>query len=61
MHELRGVIERENAACGILLTLEKPTGPMIKEAKMAGQFNTDYSRPIDRLQIATVEEILAGA
>jgi hypothetical protein len=31
-------IECEKAVAGILITLEKPTKPMIQEAKQAGQF-----------------------
>jgi hypothetical protein len=57
MAELRGTIEREKAAAGILITLEKPTKPMIQEAKQAGQFKGDFAT-FDRLQIVTVEEIL---
>jgi len=55
--ELRGTIEREKAAAGILITLEKPTKPMMQEAKQAGQFKGDFAA-FDRLQIVTVEEIL---
>ncbi|HVE55996.1 MAG TPA: hypothetical protein VNB22_04155 [Pyrinomonadaceae bacterium] len=57
MSELRGTIEREKAAAGILITLEKPTKPMIQEAKQAGQFKGDFAT-FDRLQIVTVKEIL---
>jgi hypothetical protein len=55
--ELLGTIEREKAAAGILITLEKPTKPMLNEAKQAGQFKGDFAT-FDRLQIVTVQEIL---
>lgn len=61
MRDLRGTIEREEAACGILITLEDATKPMQQEAREAGQFKSDYLPPIDRLQIVTVQEILEGA
>ena len=61
MRDLRGTIEREEAACGILITLEEPTKPMRQEAREAGQFKSDYLPPIDRLQIVTVREILDGS
>ena len=60
IRELRGVIERENAAGGILITLEEPTEPMKKEIKQAGQFKGEF-KSFDKLQIVTVKEILDGA
>ncbi|HYP02327.1 MAG TPA: DNA methyltransferase, partial [Pyrinomonadaceae bacterium] len=59
MRDLRGTIEREDAAAGVLITLEEPTAPMRKETKQAGQFKGDFST-FDRLQIVTVQEILDG-
>ena len=58
---MRGVVERENAACGILITREPPSKPMIQEAKTAGQFKLENFAAFDRLQIVTVQEILDGA
>ena len=60
IRDLRGVIERENAASGILITLETPSKPMLAEAREAGQFTSDYVAALDRLQIVTVQEILDG-
>lgn len=60
MGELRGTIEREGAAAGILITRHAPTKPMITEAKEAGKFKETYLPPFDRLQIVTVQEILDG-
>jgi hypothetical protein len=39
-HDLRGVIEREEAAIGVFIALEAPTAPMRKEAAEAGFFQT---------------------
>jgi len=58
--ELRGTIERENAACGIMITRHESTKPMLLEAKEAGQFKPEYHTAFDRLQIVTVQEILDG-
>jgi site-specific DNA-methyltransferase (adenine-specific) len=57
IHKLKSVIERENALCGLFVTLEKPTKPMIAEAAAAGFADTPFGR-IPRLQILTVEGIL---
>lgn len=59
--ELRGTLEREGAACGILITRHEPTSAMRLEAKGAGPFQPQYHTPFDRLQIVTVQQILDGA
>ena len=61
MGELRGTIEHEGAAAGIMITRNEPTKPMIQEAKEAGQFKPEHYNAFDRLQIVTVQEILDGA
>lgn len=53
-------VEREGAACGILITRNEPTKPMMSEAKAAGQFKPEHFAAFDRLQIVTVQEILDG-
>lgn len=58
--ELRGTVEREGAACGIFITRNEPTKPMIQEAKEAGKFKPEMFPEIDRLQIVTVQDILDG-
>jgi len=59
VRDLRGVIERENAEMGILVTLTEPTGPMRTEAEAAGNVSKSAHGRIPRIQIATVEEMLA--
>jgi DNA modification methylase len=64
VRDLRGVIEREKAEIGALLTLDEPTKAMRAEAASAGF----YKQPVvaqggqhyPRLQILTVAELLAG-
>lgn len=59
VRDLRGVIEREGATIGVLLSLNAPTGPMRAEAAAAGLYDSPWgSHP--RLQIITVGELLAG-
>jgi site-specific DNA-methyltransferase (adenine-specific) len=59
IRDLRGVIERENASIGVLITLEKPTAPMIKEAAKAGfyQFSGIKSENYPKIQILTIEDL----
>src|SRR5207244_117069 len=61
-HQLRGVIEREDAAIGVFITLEPATKDMRKEAADAGfwQTKTLAGTKHPRLQILTIEELLAG-
>ena len=61
IRELRGIIEREKAAIGVLLTLEPPTKAMVREAADAGFYNSPWNgRKHPRIQIITVEELLSG-
>lgn len=55
VRDLRGVLDREKAEIGVLVTLEPPTSPMTIEAASAG-FWGDYPR----IQILTIEELLVG-
>jgi len=59
VRDLRGVVGREKALGGILVTLESPTKDMKKEAASAGVYSWgSQSYPV--LQILTIEELLAG-
>lgn len=61
VRELRGVIERENAAIGVLLTLEKPSKPMRAEAASAGFYTSPFGNSKHpRLQIITIQDLLGG-
>lgn len=59
VRDLRGVIEREKAEVGVLLTLEEPTKPMITEAAAAGFYKSPWGGH-PRLQILTIAELLEG-
>jgi DNA modification methylase len=56
---LRGDMEREKAAMAVLIILEKPTHPMIEDAKAAGTYHHEVmSKSYDKIQIVTVREII---
>ncbi|MHB0922573.1 MAG: DNA methyltransferase [Bellilinea sp.] len=59
IRDIRGVVERENAAIGVLITLEPPSSEMIKEAVSAGFFSSElWQRKYPRLQILSIEDLL---
>jgi len=62
VRDLRGVLDREKAAIGVFITLQKPTQPMIKEASSAGfySFSGIKSENYPKIQIITIEELLDG-
>jgi DNA modification methylase len=61
VRDLRGVIEREKAEIGVLITLEEATKPMKTEAASAGFYKSPWgNKNFPRLQILTVEELLDG-
>ncbi len=61
IHELRGVIEREDAAIGVFITLELPTQPMTREALEAGWYESDFwDKQYRKLQILSIRDLLDG-
>jgi DNA modification methylase len=61
VRDLRGVIEREHAEIGVLITLQEPTDPMRREAAGAGFYNSPWTgKDHPRLQILTIEQLLEG-
>jgi len=61
VRDLRGVIEREGAVIGVLITLHPPTASMRAEAADAGFYESKvWQRKYPRLQIFTVSELLEG-
>jgi DNA modification methylase len=59
VHELRGVVEREKAEVGVLLSFEEPTRPMREEAASAGFYTSPWGKH-PRVQLLTVADLLAG-
>jgi site-specific DNA-methyltransferase (adenine-specific) len=61
VRDLKGVLEREKAAIGALITLREPTKPMLTEAAAAGFYESkEFSGRYPRPQILTIAELLAG-
>jgi len=61
VRDLRGVVDRENAQIGVLISMEKPTKPMRTEAASAGFYKSPWQKePYPKLQILTIEELLSG-
>jgi DNA modification methylase len=61
LRDLRGVVEREKAEIGVLLTMQEPTQPMRTEVAGAGFYHSPgWNKDYARLQILTVAELLTG-
>ncbi|MCL4295721.1 MAG: restriction endonuclease [Anaerolineae bacterium] len=62
VRDLRGTVEREEAAIGVFITLEPPTVEMEREAVTAGFYHSPgWGRKYPRLQILSIAELLRGA
>ena len=63
IRDLQGVVERENAAIGVFITLEEPTQAMLKEALSAEYFESPGrdGKRYRKLQILTIGDLLEGA
>lgn len=59
VRDLRGVVERETAAIGVLLALDEPTKAMRTEAASAGFYTSPWGKH-SRIQILTIEDLLTG-
>jgi site-specific DNA-methyltransferase (adenine-specific) len=60
VRDLRGVIEREEAEMGVMVTLANPTAPMLSEAAAAGFVRKSAHGRLPRLQVVSVADLLAG-
>ena len=60
LRDLRGVLDREGAEIGVLLTMEEPIRPMRIEAAGAGYYDSSWGTRHPRLQILTITELLDG-
>lgn len=62
VRDFRGTIEREEAAIGIFISLEQPTKAMREEAAAAGTYQSgaDRSARVPRLQLVTIDQLLAS-
>jgi site-specific DNA-methyltransferase (adenine-specific) len=62
IRDLVGTVGNQGAMGGVLITLEAPTKPMVRESIEAGRYEAKlYSREYPRIQILTVEGLLSGS
>jgi len=61
VRDLRGVLDREKAAMGVLISLQPPTAPMEAEAASTGFYTHKMNQQqYPRLQLRTVKELMEG-
>ena len=61
IRDLAGVLEREKAEMGAVLTMEAPTRNMVREASAADLYESkDLGKAFPKIQILTIEELLKG-
>jgi len=61
VRDLRGTVEREDAAIGVFITLEPATKDMEKEALAAGYYTSElWQKDYPRIQILTIAQLLPG-
>ena len=61
VRDLRGVLDREKAAIGVLISLQPPTAPMETEAASVGFYEHKTNKQkYPRLQLRTVRELMDG-
>jgi hypothetical protein len=59
VRDLRGVLDREEAVIGVLISMQDTTKPMREEAASAGFYNSPWGKH-PKLQLLTVADILGG-
>jgi DNA modification methylase len=60
VRDLVGVINREKADVGVLISFEEPTKPMRTEAIEAGYYNSPNGKKYRRIQLLTVSQLFEG-
>lgn len=61
VRDIGGTVTTQRAAMGILITNAAPTRGMLDEANHAGTYeHPHYDNPFPRIQIATIDDLLAG-
>jgi site-specific DNA-methyltransferase (adenine-specific) len=61
VRDLNGVVDREDAEIGVLITLEEPTAGMKTEAASQGAYHSPYTqKDYPKIQIMTVEDMMNG-
>ncbi len=61
LRELCTTVNDRNAALGVFITLEDPTGPMRRQALAQGYYERPgFQKKYPKIQILTIQELLAG-
>jgi site-specific DNA-methyltransferase (adenine-specific) len=61
IRDLKGTLQRENAAIGVYITLEEPTRDMTTEAVSAGFYHSPgWNKDYPRIQILSIAQLLHG-
>ena len=60
VRDLVGVVNRDAAAIGVLVSMQEPTRPMREEAASAGFYESPWGTKHPRVQLLTVAELLDG-
>ena len=61
IRDLNGVLEREKAEMGVLISMEEPTRNMVKEASASDLYEAEaLGKKYPKIQIITVGELLEG-
>ncbi|BBD39652.1 truncated adenine specific DNA methylase Mod [Aminobacter sp. Y103A] len=60
IHKLKSVVKREEAEIGVLVCVNPPTGPMLREAASEGETGPS-TRRVPRIQIVTIEQLFHPA
>ena len=61
VRDLIGVLEREKAAIGVLISMQEPTAPMTTEAATAGFFESaTWNKKYPKVQLLTIADIMTG-
>ncbi len=61
VRDLKGVVEREQAAMGLFISLEPPTREMQREAASGGFYHSEiWQQDYPKIQLRTIDEMLSG-
>lgn len=60
VRDLRGVLDREQAAIGVLISMEPPTQPMRSEAASTGFYDGPWAQKYPKMQLLTIADLLGG-
>ena len=61
VRDLKGVVEREQAAMGLFISLEPPTRDMRAEAASGGFYHSEiWQQDYAKIQLRTIDEMLSG-